>query len=673
MNLNPQQSAAVKAIEGPVLVLAGAGSGKTRVITEKIAWLIQQCDMRARNIAAVTFTNKAAREMKERVSKLLEGKQGHGLIVSTFHNLGMNIIRKEYKALGIKPGFSLFDSDDSIALLKELVGKDGSVELDMDAIKSAQSKISNWKNDMIDPDQAFASSLDESDRFAARLYKFYQRTMKAYNALDFDDLILMPLMLLKRDPEVRERWQNKIRYLLVDEYQDTNASQYELVRILVGLRRNFTVVGDDDQSVYAWRGANPENLNNLKKDFPSLNVIKLEQNYRSAGRILKCANKLISNNPHVFEKRLWSDKGYGDPLKVISCKTEEAEADRVISELVKHKFINKTDFKDYAMLYRSNHQSRILEQFLIKNRIPYKVNGGTSFFARAEIKDLMAYLRLMANPDDDNAFLRIANVPRRELGPATLEKLGDYANQRGTSLLEAAGEMGLSTIMPNSQLMRLRRFTEWLALQSDNAERGDGVQVIKDLPNEIGYETWLYDSAGSEKAAEARWKNVQELIRWVSGMLEDDEEEGPLTLKEAVNRLLLRDIMERNQDEEQTDQVQLMTLHASKGLEFPHVFLVGMEEDLLPHRVSIDENNIEEERRLAYVGITRAQKTLTMTMAQERRRYGETEQTEPSRFLDELPADDLVWENSRTKTDPSQAKQQGNARLASLKAMLNPD
>ena len=415
MKLNPGQNEAVKYVTGPCLVLAGAGSGKTGVICKKIAYLIEKCDYKARNIAAVTFTNKAAREMKERVVKMMDKKLTRGLTVSTFHSLGLDIIRKEIKTLGYKPGFTLFDDQDTLSLLKELTHEE--LDGDKDLLSKLQSMISNWKNDLLLPDAAIKMSSDADTTMYAEFYQLYQKHMKAYNALDFDDLILIPTLLLKNFPEVKTRWQKKIQYLLVDEYQDTNASQYELVKLIAGEKGLLTVVGDDDQSIYSWRGAKPQNLVLLGQDFPQLKLIKLEQNYRSSGRILKCANTLIANNPHVYDKALFSELAYGVELRVIQAKNEEHEIERVVGELIGHKFLNKSKFKNYAILYRGNHQSRLLEKALMLNRIPYKISGGTSFFSRSEIKDMMAFLRVLVNPDDDNAFLRIVNVPRREIGP----------------------------------------------------------------------------------------------------------------------------------------------------------------------------------------------------------------------------------------------------------------
>jgi len=668
MKLNPGQNEAKKYVEGPCLVLAGAGSGKTGVICQKIAYLIQNCGYKAKNIAAVTFTNKAAREMKERVVKMMDKSQTRGLTVCTFHSLGLDIIRRELKTLGYKPGFTLFDDQDSLALLKELTQEQ--LDGDKDLINKLQMMISNWKNELLLPDAAIKQASDADALQYAEFYAMYQKHMKAYNALDFDDLILIPTLLMRNYPEVRTRWQQKIKYMLVDEYQDTNASQYELVKQITGEQGLLTVVGDDDQSIYSWRGAKPQNLVLLGEDYPNLKLIKLEQNYRSSGRILKCANTLIANNPHVYDKALFSELNYGVELRVLQTKNEDHEVERVVGELIGHRFLNKSKFKDYAILYRGNHQSRLLEKALMTNRIPYKINGGTSFFSRAEIKDMMAFLRVLVNPDDDNAFLRIVNVPRREIGPTTLEKLGSYANMRQISMFAASFELGLEQHLTGRGLISVQRFTRWLVETADHAERGETSAVLRSMVREINYEDWLYDTSPSAKAAEMRMKNVTQLFSWVTQMLEGEDDEEPMTLAQVVTRLTLRDMMERNEDEEDTDQVQLMTLHASKGLEFPYVFLIGMEEGLLPHQTSMDEGNVEEERRLAYVGITRAQRELIFTYARERRQFGEVSRTEASRFLHELPQDDLSWELTQTKQSIEKKQETAKMGVANLREML---
>ena len=668
MKLNEAQESAVTYVSGPCLVLAGAGSGKTRVITNKIAHLVRNCDMPARYIAAVTFTNKAAREMKERVAQTLGKPEARGLKVSTFHTMGLTIIKAHVKDLGLKPGFSLFDDKDSFALLNDLTSD--TLDGDKDQLQLLQSCISNWKNDLILPDALLKSATSTGEREFAEAYKRYQDNLKAYNALDFDDLILLPTLLLKSSEAIRAKWQSKTRYLLVDEYQDTNTSQYELVKLLVGERARFTVVGDDDQSIYSWRGAKPQNLHLLQQDFPRLNVIKLQQNYRSSGRILHCANILIQNNPHLFDKTLFSELQYGEPLKVIEAKNEEHEGERVVAELLAHKFMNRTQFNDYAILYRGNHQSRIFEKLLMSNRIPYKISGGMSFFGRAEVKDIMAYLRLLVNQDDDNALLRIINTPGRGIGRATLEKLGNFANSLGVSMFEAATHPNLNSVLPDKAFHSVSTFARWVVELSDNAERGNTADAVRTMIRTMGYEEWLYEPSASPKAAEMAMANVSTLFGWVNDMLEGNDLDQPMTLTEVVNRLILRDMMERGEDDGEGDQVQLMTLHASKGLEFPIVFLVGMEEGLLPHQSSIDEDNVEEERRLAYVGITRAQRELIFSLAKERRQFGEVINPEPSRFLFELPPDDVQWENQKPKATKEERQQKAQVGIANLRDIL---
>lgn len=667
MKLNHQQQQAVEYINGACLVLAGAGSGKTRVIINKIAHLISQCGYLPKQIAAVTFTNKAAREMRERVAHSIGKEQSKGLTISTFHTLGFEILKREHKLLGFKSGMTLFDEHDQLALLKHLLPEN--VAEDKDLLKALVSTISNWKNDLLSPEMAVHHCKSERDRVFSHFYQLYQNQLKAYNALDFDDLIMLPVLLFRQFPEALARWQQKIRYLLVDEYQDTNTSQYELIKLLVASHKNFTVVGDDDQSIYSWRGAKPENMQRLREDF-DLKVIKLEQNYRSSQRILHCANILIDNNEHIFDKRIFSELGEGEKLNVIEAKNEEHEAERIVGEIIAHRFSKKTKYKDYAILYRGNHQSRLLEKLLMQNRIPYKISGGTSFFSRTEIKDMMAYLRLVVNQDDDAAFLRIVNTPKREIGAATLEKLGLLANEKQVSLFEAIFDFELIHRLTPKPYQALQDFSRWIAEIADQAERADPIEAIKDLLAKIQYEAYLYETAVSPKAAEMQSRNVQTLFEWVQSMLEGNEIEEPMNLVQVVNRLTLRDMLERGEDDDEADQVQLMTLHASKGLEFPYVFLIGMEEGILPHQTSLDEDNVEEERRLAYVGITRAQQTLTFSLCKERRQYGEIIKPEPSRFLLELPQDDLVWENEKPQMTEEQKVEKTSANIANLMAML---
>ena len=668
MKLNPQQQNAVEYVSGPCLVLAGAGSGKTRVIINKIAYLIAKCGYLPKNIAAVTFTNKAAREMRERVAHSIGKESSKGLIVSTFHTLGFDIIKREYRHLGYKANITLFDQHDQLALLKELT--EPYLKGDKDLLNQLLSTISNWKNDLILPERAKGIADGQKQILFALCYEQYHNQIRAYNALDFDDLIMLPTLLFQQYPEVRSRWQQKIRYLLVDEYQDTNTSQYELIKLLVGEQACFTVVGDDDQSIYSWRGARPQNMIRLRDDFPQLNVVKLEQNYRSTQRILHAANILIDNNDHVFAKKLFSNLGEGEKLQILEAKNEENEAERIVAELVVHRFMRKSKYKDYAILYRGNHQSRLLEKMLMQNRIPYKISGGTSFFSRAEIKDMMAYLRLLVNQDDDAAFLRIVNTPKREIGAATLEKLGQLAQEKQISLFTAIFEFELIQHLPPRGYQALQTFARWIVELNDQSVCSEPESAVRDMLAALQYQEYLFEHAVSPKQAEMQSKNVATLFEWVAGMLNGDEYNEAMSLNQVVTRLTLRDMLERGEEDDESDQVQLMTLHASKGLEFPYVYLIGMEEGILPHQTSIDEDNVEEERRLAYVGITRAQQELTFSLCKERRQYGELIRPEPSRFLIELPQDDLQWERDKPPLTEIQIEQKTSNHVSSLKAML---
>ncbi len=663
-DLNPRQLEAVRYVGGPLLVLAGAGSGKTRVIARKIAHLVCECGLAPRHIAAVTFTNKAAREMKARVGSALKGREGRGLTISTFHTLGLDILRRDHARAELRRGFSLFDPQDAEAIIKEHLR--GRRQDDALTPAAVQGRISAWKNALVEPAAALGHAEDDFEADLASLYADYQRSLHAYNAVDFDDLIRLPARLFSTQPDLLEAWQSRLRYLLVDEYQDTNGAQYELVRRLVGPRGALTVVGDDDQSIYAWRGARPENLARLKEDFPTLKVVMLEQNYRSSGRILGLANALIAHNPHLFEKRLWCAHGAGERPRVITCRDEAHEAERVVSEILHRRFVDQVNYGDVAILYRGNHQARPFEQALREHDIPYFLSGGTSFFARAEVKDVMAYMRLLANPEDDAAFLRIVNTPRREIGPNTLEKLAGYARERGLPLLRACSELGLGQLLERRPRERLEQFAAWLDTHARQAD-SEPVAAVRALVESMNYAAWLKENASSLPVAERRLENVHDLLAWLEA-LGKGENEGK-SLQDRVGHLSLMDVLQRQEEEEGGDRVALMTLHAAKGLEFPHVILVGMEEELLPHRSSIEDDSIEEERRLAYVGITRARKHLTFTLAKRRKRFGEMVQVQPSRFLEELPESDLDWD-SRREAHAEVSRARGTAHLAGLKGLL---
>ncbi len=654
--LNPQQREAVRHLDTPLLVLAGAGSGKTGVITHKIAYLVQECEIAAQHIAAITFTNKAAREMHERVEKLLGSNAAKGLTVSTFHSLGARLLRQEAKHCGLKPGFSILDAADTTALFQDLLG----ATADKGHVRAVQTRISLWKNALLDPEAAAKAAVDELEHGAAKCYAEYQRTLQAYQAVDFDDLIRVPVLLFEQNQEVLSRWQNRLRHLLVDEYQDTNTFQYRMMKLLAGPRASFTAVGDDDQSIYAWRGADIENIRALQHDYPTLKIIKLEQNYRSTTRILHAANSLIAHNPKVFEKRLWSDKGHGEAINVTTCRDGDQEAEWVATRLLTHKFEHRSKWSDYAILYRGNHQARAFEQQLRNNKVPYQLSGGQSFFERTEIKDVISYLRLLANSDEDPAFIRAITTPRRGIGGATLEALGTYAGQRHISLFAAACEAGAEQHVNAKALASVREFCDFINRMEWRAVKEPAAVVLNDLLRAIGYETYLFESL-EPREAESKWANVNDFVGWLGRKGEDESK----TLVELTQTIALITMLDK-QDQE-GDAVQLATLHAAKGLEFQHVFLVGIEEGLLPHRESLDPAKLEEERRLMYVGITRARASLTLTHCEKRKQGKEWRDCEPSRFIGEMGTE-LKLSNPRTTT--SVGKEEGKAKLARFREML---
>ncbi|MBP9803895.1 MAG: UvrD-helicase domain-containing protein [Candidatus Accumulibacter sp.] len=654
--LNPPQREAIRYLDGPLLVLAGAGSGKTRVITEKIVYLIGSCGFNPSNIAAITFTNKAAREMQERVAKLLVGKPSRGLTISTFHALGVRILREEASALGYKPSFSILDSSDCFGIVSELAGS-----VDKATIRRLQSLISNWKSALVSPEQARKIAQNESETLAANAFASYAATLQAYQAVDFDDLIGLPVALFTNQSAVREKWQNRLRYLLIDEYQDTNASQYQLLRLLAGARAAFTAVGDDDQAIYGWRGADIANLRGLPRDYPNLKVIKLEQNYRSTIRILKAANALISHNEKLFDKKLWSDLGHGDPITVNTCPDKEKEAESVVMKLQAHRFAHQGTFRDYAILYRGNFQARAVEQFLRKQRIPYLLSGGQSFFEKSEIKDITSYLRLLANNDDDPAFIRAVNTPRRGVGTSTLQALGSYAGERQISLFAAAFEQGFAQRVQARQLSPLLEFCDFIQRLQARAGSEPAAQLLAGLLGATAYEAWLYDQ-DEARVAQVKWGNVQEFCDWL-GRKGSEEQKTLLELTQAIALISMLD-----HEDPDVDAVQLSTLHAAKGLEFKHVFLIGIEEGVLPHREAEAESRIEEERRLMYVGITRAQRSLHLSYAEKRQQGRDVIPCQASRFIGEMGSEDLRFFGGKNETPPDKAT---NAeRFSALKAML---
>jgi len=676
-DLNARQREAVLYLDGPCLVLAGAGSGKTRVITQKIAYLLRECGYMGRQVVALTFTNKAAREMAERVKTLVDSKLAKGLTISTFHSLGVRFLREEAAHVGLKPQFSILDSTDALGIIQEMLAT-----TDKARLRAVQQTISLWKNALMDPDAADRAAATPSEAEAAKIYRNYNATLEAYQSVDFDDLIRLPALLLQNNQAVRERWQARVQYLLVDEYQDTNECQYRLVQMLTGRRAMFTAVGDDDQAIYAWRGATVENLAKLTTDYENLKVIKLEQNYRSVQRILAAANEVISKNPNLFGKKLWSDLGVGEPIQVSAMDTDEVEAESTAVRISAERFERRAQWKDFAVLYRSNQQARIMEQALRNLRIPYTISGGQSFFDKAEIRDMLAYLRLIANDDDDPAFIRAVTTPRRGIGQATLQTLGQFAAERQMSLFAASFEIGQTERLAAKQLEPLLVFGEFIQRIQQRAGRrySDEVKasadpagvILDDLVGAIQYERYLYDTL-EERPAQSRWQNVLELLGWLKRKAEEDE----LNLFELVQHVALVTMLERGEDEE-PDAVKLSTLHASKGLEYPHVFLIGVEEGLLPHMGRDEEDGdpakaaeslasrIQEERRLMYVGITRAQRSLHLTWCKKRRRAREDVVREPSRFIDEMGLSSV-----KMQEDPELQALSPKQRLGMLKALLN--
>ena len=656
--LNLAQLQAVHYTDGACLVLAGAGSGKTRVITHKIAHMID-AGLPAKRIAAITFTNKAAAEMRERAKGLI-GRAAKDVLICTFHALGVRMMREDGKVLGLKPQFSILDADDVTGILKEAGGS-----VDVATARQWQWAISAWKNQGLNAAQALAQAADDNERITATVMAHYEERLTAYQSVDFDDLISLPLKLLREHPEVRAKWQQALGHVLVDEYQDTNATQYEVLKYLVGERARFTAVGDDDQSIYGWRGATLDNLKKLPQDFPQLQVIKLEQNYRSTSAILRAANNVIQLNPKLFPKTLFSELGEGEPVRVVDADNEEHEAERAVARIQSLRStatntgmgVKPVELRDFAILYRANHQAKTFEKALRRAQIPYKVSGGQSFFDRAEIKDLCAWFRLWINNDDDPAFLRAITTPKRGIGHTTLGALGNFATNYKLSLFASLFSATLEAVLPARAVGSLHEFgryvndLEFRARHTMGAE--DARAFMMEWLKEIGYEQHLLEGEDSEKVAAARWGNVIDFVDWMSGRCggQIDDAAGVSTTKEVKSLLevaqtiaLLSTIQDREQDQ---DVVTLSTLHASKGLEWPHVMLVGVTEGMLPFKLDDDDGRqekvtddiavrLQEERRLMYVGITRAQRSLAVSWTKKRKKGREMVTAQPSRFIKEM-------------------------------------
>ena len=653
--LNPPQSAAVAHCDGPLLVLAGAGSGKTRVIVEKIAHLIQSGRYPAKRVAAITFTNKAAREMRERLARRMKHDASEGLIISTFHALGLKLLQIEHAKAGLRRGFSVFDSDDSAAQIKDLLPG-----AKPDAVQAAQSLISRAKSGGLSPQQALQAAITVREREAAALYAKYQARLTTFNAVDFDDLIRLPVELLENDAECALAWRERIGYLLVDECQDTNDAQYRMLKALAGDKGNFTCVGDDDQSIYAWRGANPENLSQLARDYPALQVIKLEQNYRCSNRVLRSANALIANNPHEHPKQLWSAQADGERIRVWECRDSAHEAERVAGEIHFIQAARNAPWSDFCVLFRGNHQSRVLEKALQLLRIPYHLSGGTAFLERGEVKDALSWLRLIANPEDDAAFLRAVQSPKREVGATTLAKLAELAQHAGLPLSRAAESIGLLKQLPPRAGNALSGFADIVRRLRSEATRLPPAELVRQLNERSGLLAALRTQCKTDAMFAIRRGNLDELADWFDG----PRGAGPGELAASLALLSHADKGDAG------NQVRLMSLHGAKGLEFRYVFIVGVDDKTLPHEASIDEGRIDEERRLLYVGITRAKEQLWLSHSRETQRWGSKIRLQPSRFLDELPAAELQRDGADPVADAERKNERATAGFAAIKALL---
>lgn len=662
MQLNPAQMEAVNYTSGPCLVLAGAGSGKTRVIITKIVHLIRSKVAAPDQIVAVTFTNKAALEMRERIAKEVPAEVAAQLTITTFHSLGRLILKENAKLLKLGRNFSIFDEYDTQKVIKQILDSDypnlknsGSKEY----IQTICHRISMWKGELKVPKSM--QSEGGHDPIMLDIYQKYLDYLRSCNAVDFDDLIFLPTRLLLLNEGIRKHYQERFKYILVDEYQDTNQTQYFLLMCLVATNQRFTVVGDDDQSIYSWRGARPENIRKLTQDFPNLKVIKLEENYRSTSRILRCANHIIANNPHIFEKTLYSSFSEGEPIFVKYAPTGDEACEWVAAQILGHQFDHKTKWSDYAILYRSNSQSRDMEKAMISAHIPCKITGDSSFFSRMEVKDILAWCRLIANPNDDVALLRVINVPQRGIGAVTLKTITDLSHEYHASLFNCMCSKELKEKINTAQDNAITGFLSLIIYFRNLLRQHKDLQLCRELISGIGYDAYL-KSENKDAAYEWKLKNAETIVGWIEELVSGEKGEE-LSFGDAVERLGLREMMDRQEKDDDDNVVQLMTLHASKGLEFPYVFLIGMEEGIMPHRVSIEEGNIEEERRLAYVGVTRAKRELTLVVARERKRGGSMVLQEESRFIKEMPQSDLLYIRSETD-DPTKTKARKGLNLS---------
>jgi DNA helicase-2/ATP-dependent DNA helicase PcrA len=628
--LNPEQRKAVEAVDGPLLIMAGAGSGKTRVLTHRIAYLIATKKAAPWSILAITFTNKAAREMQDRVGKLV-GPSSNDIWVSTFHSMCVRILRRDIGRIGFNSNFTILDSGDQLSVIKSCL-KELNIDTKKFEPKTFQAEIGNAKNELVSPDLYESKSGDYFQGLVAKVYKLYQKKLRANNSLDFDDLIMTTIELFKEVPEVLQFYQNKFLYIHVDEYQDTNRAQYMLCQMIADKHKRICVVGDSDQSIYRWRGADITNILNFEQDYPNATTIFLEQNYRSTSTILQAANTVISNNKGRKPKNLWTDKDGGSKIRMFQADSEHDEGYFVVNEINKNRSRGKSH-SSHAILYRTNAQSRIIEETLIKSDIPYTIVGGVKFYDRKEIKDILAYLRLISNPDDDISLGRIVNVPKRGIGDTTMDKLAEMAGRRGISLYTMLQDVDALEISPKTKhaladfremIENLNRMVEYLSV----TELTEKTLELTEYRLEFQRENTL--------ESKARLENIDEFLS-VTMDFENRNEDKTL-VSFLTDLALIADIDSLDKDKDEQDAVVLMTMHSAKGLEFPVVFIVGMEEGVFPHsRAFSDDEELEEERRLAYVGITRAEEELYLSCARMRTLFGRTSANAPSRFLAEIP------------------------------------
>ncbi|OQO99590.1 DNA helicase PcrA [Geobacillus sp. 44C] len=660
-NLNEQQQAAVKTTEGPLLIMAGAGSGKTRVLTHRIAYLMAEKRIAPWNILAITFTNKAAREMKERVQGLLGGA-AEEIWISTFHSMCVRILRRDIDRIGIDRNFSILDTTDQLSVLKNIL-KEKNIDPKKFDPRAILGTISNAKNELLTPEKFAKKVSSYYEKIVSDVYEEYQKRLLRNHALDFDDLIMTTIQLFERVPEVLEHYQYKFQYIHIDEYQDTNRAQYVLVKMLASRFKNICVVGDADQSIYRWRGADIQNILSFEKDYPNAKVILLEQNYRSTKRILQAANEVIEHNVNRKPKKLWTENPEGQKIVYYEAMNESDEAQFVVGKIKEYVDSGKRRYSDFAILYRTNAQSRVMEEVLLKSNIPYQIVGGLKFYDRKEIKDVLAYLRVIANPNDDISLLRIINVPKRGIGVSSIDKIVSYASENGLSVFEALGELehiGLSARTAASLIEFRRQLEQWAQLQ----EYVSVTELVEDVLDKSGYREML--KAEKTLEAQSRLENIDEFLS-VTKHFENVSEDKSL-IAFLTDLALISDIDQLNETNgENQDAVVLMTLHSAKGLEFPVVFLIGMEEGIFPHSRSLDdEDEMEEERRLAYVGITRAEEELFLTSAQMRTLFGYTNINPVSRFIREIPEELVERVNKRTSWTSAAAGKQTTVRKIAI-------